>query len=39
MKPFLFCIACLIVLNIVNANADKQMKQDIPKIVQQNYTM
>ena len=39
MKPALFCIICLCIAFIVSNNADKQMKQDTPKIVQQNYTM
>ena len=39
MKPALFCIVSLMILNVVNSCADKQMQQDTPKIVQQSYTM
>ena len=39
MKATLFCIICLMIAFVINANADKQMQQDTPKIVQQSYTM
>jgi hypothetical protein len=39
MKQAIFCILCLALLGIVNANADKQMKQDTQKVHQMGYTM
>lgn len=39
LKYALFCIACLMLLNIISVNADKQMKQDLHKMQQQSYTM
>jgi hypothetical protein len=36
---FLFCILCMMLLNFIHANADKQMKQDTQKVHQMGYTM
>lgn len=35
----LFCIACLMLINFIHANAEKQMKQDLHKMQHQSYVM
>ena len=39
MKATLFCIVCLMIAFVINANADKQMHHDTQKMVYQSYTM
>jgi len=39
MKASVFCILCLILAFVVNANADNQMKQDLHKMQQITYSM
>jgi hypothetical protein len=39
MKYVLFCILALAFLNVVNANANYQMKQDSQKLVKMGYTL
>ena len=39
MKTALFCIISLMILNVVNSCADRQMRQDTPKIIHHSYTM
>ena len=36
MKYVLFAITCLILVNVINANADNQMKKDLQHL---HYTM
>ena len=36
MKYVLFAITCLVLVNVINANADYQMKKDMQHL---NYTM